>query len=82
MCGENDDMYEKLVEIINHCVGNDIMSADKSDVPFSDLGIDSFIWVNIVVMVERELGVVIPDSKLLYSELDSLEKLANLIQIL
>ncbi len=51
------------------------ITPDMYDVPLKDLGIDSFTSLNIIVTIEQELGVRVPDE-----ELDKIKTIRNLIE--
>ncbi len=51
------------------------ITPDVYDVPLKDLGIDSFTSLNIIVTIEQELGVRVPDE-----ELDKIKTINDLVQ--
>ncbi len=55
-------MLEKVLEIINDFVDVDLETADENTRLRSDLGLNSFDFVNVAVELEREYGIKIPDA--------------------
>ncbi len=55
-------MLEKVLEIINDFVDVDPETTDENTRLRSDLGLNSFDFVNVAIELEREYGVKIPDA--------------------
>ena len=53
---------------------------DKIDVNLQDLGMDSITFIQIIVCLEEEFGCEIPDSKLIVSEMDTIQKIVCVLQ--
>ncbi len=68
------EIKEKLVEIIAKYLDVDAESV-KTDVQFTDLGLDSLDVAELVMQIEDEMGVSVE----LSAELDTVEKLAEYI---
>lgn len=68
------EIKEKLVEIIAKYLDVEEETI-KTDVQFTDLGLDSLDVAELVMTIEDELGVTIE----LSTELDTIEKLAEYI---
>lgn len=70
---------EKIVEIINQNIkGVDITEA-KYDEDFSELGMDSFNFIRIIVALEDVFECEIPDSYILISEMNTVNKIHKLL---
>ena len=68
------DIKEKLVEIIAKYLDVE-ESTIKTDVHFTDLGLDSLDVAELIMQVEDELGISVELSE----EIDTLDKLADYI---
>lgn len=68
------DIKEKLVEIIAKYLDVD-ESTIRTDVHFTDLGLDSLDVAELIMQVEDELGISVELSE----EIDTLDKLADYI---
>ena len=64
---------EKVIEIINATIEKEEISYKNIDKKLSDMEIDSIAFIQIIVALEEEFECVIPDSKLLMSELDTVQ---------
>lgn len=70
---------EKIVEIINQNIkGVDITEA-KYDEDFSELGMDSFNFIRIIVALEDVFECEIPDSYILISEMNTVNKIHKVL---
>ena len=70
---------EKIVEIINQNIkGVDITEA-KYDEDFSELGMDSFNFIQIIVALEDVFECEIPDSYILISEMNTVNKIHKVL---
>ncbi len=68
------EIKEKLVEIIAKYLDVDADTV-KTDVPFTELGLDSLDVAELVMQIEDEMGVSVE----LSAELDTVDKLADYI---
>ena len=71
---------EKVIEIINATIEKEEISYKNIDKKLSDMGIDSIAFIQIIVALEEELECEIPDSKLLMSELDTVQKISDVLE--
>ena len=71
---------EKVIEIINATIEKGEISYKNIDKKLSDMGIDSIAFIQIIVALEEELECEIPDSKLLMSELDTVQKISDVLE--
>ena len=66
------------------CVINSLdnieVSTEQLDESLPDLGLDSISFIQIVVGLEQTFDCEIPDSKLLISEMDTVQKMFNVLQ--
>ena len=72
----------KVIEILNASIENAELSSDKETANLTEQGMDSIAFVQIIVAIEEEFECEIPDSKLLITEMDTVEKIMNVLQTL
>ena len=74
-----DISKERLIELIrNNIVDAKFQELDeKQDI--TELGMDSIGFIQLIVEIEDEIGKEIPDSYLLLEEMDTLQKIYNVI---
>ena len=72
-----------IIEGIKKYIEKNILSADVKIDAATDLkqaGIDSFSTVEIILFIERQYGVMIPDEKLIPANFKTLQALAATVQ--
>ena len=69
-------------DIVNKNSENGILSTDQFDDNLSELGIDSLSFVRIIIGLEEYFDCEIPDSKLLISEMNTIQKMFDVLQSL
>mgnify|MGYP000658121116 CR=1 FL=1 len=74
-----DISKERLIELIrNNIVDAKFQELDeKQDI--TELGMDSIGFIQLIVEIEDEIGKEIPDSYLLLEEMNTLQKIYNVI---
>lgn len=68
-----------ILNVINNSEKLDI-SEEQLDEKLPDLGMDSITFIQIIVGLEEVFDCEIPDSKLLISEMDTVQKMFNVLQ--
>lgn len=71
---------EKILEIINSTIENSEITAVQSDEDLQQFGMDSLTFVRIVVLMEEEFDLEIPDSYLIVSEMNTVAKILNVLK--
>lgn len=72
-----------IIEEIKHYIERNILSSDvtiDADTNLQQAGIDSFSTVEIILFIERQYGVMIPDDKLVPENFKTLQALAATVQ--
>lgn len=69
----------KIIEVINKTENVEILS-EHTDDNLTELGMDSITFIQIVVGLEETFDCEIPDDKLLISEMDSVQKIYNVLE--
>ncbi len=71
---------EKVIEILNVNIENAEITEEKLDEDLCELGMDSLTFVKIIVDLEEEFECEVPDSKLLISEMDTINKIVQILK--
>lgn len=58
------------------------ITADQLEEKLPDLGMDSITFIQIIVALEEKFECEIPDEKLLISEMDTVQKMIDVLQSL
>lgn len=72
----------KVIDILNVNIKNAEITSDKLDQSLIELGMESLTFIQIIVAIEEEFECEIPDSKLLITEMNTAEKIMNVLQAL
>lgn len=70
----------KVIEILNENIENAEVPEDKLDEDLSELGMDSITFIKIIVALEKEFECEIPDSKLLIGEMNTANKIVQVLK--
>lgn len=76
----NDITLEKIVEIITSVIEDIELTIEDKDEDLMQLGLDSIGFIQIVVALEEQFACEIPDEKLLFSEMNTVHKIFNVLQ--
>ena len=74
-----EDVIDKVLQIINCNMENTELSAKQIEEDLSILGMDSIAFIHIVVALEEEFDIEIPDEYLLLTEMNTISKIAEVI---
>lgn len=74
-----EDVIDKVLQIINCNMENTKLSAKQIEEDLSILGMDSIAFIHIVVALEEEFDIEIPDEYLLLTEMNTISKIAEVI---
>lgn len=70
---------EKIVEIININMENAEILIEQAEEDLSNLGMDSIAFIRIIVSLEEEFECEVPDSKLLLTEMNTVNKIYEVL---
>lgn len=70
----------KVFEILNASIDKAPINMDVMDKDLSELGVDSLLFIKIIVAIEEEFKCEIPDEKLLVSEMNTVNKIIRILQ--
>lgn len=72
----------KLLSIVNSNLRDTTITLEKITHNLSEFGMDSITFIQVIVAIEEEFECEIPDEKLLITEMDTVEKIINVLQTL
>lgn len=70
---------EKIIEIINDKLKKPLISIEQKNADLLELGLDSIIFISVIVALEEEFGMEFPDEKLTLTEMNTVTKIAEVI---
>ena len=70
----------KVIDVINSNIEEISLTPEQLDVNLTELGMDSYAFIRIIVALEEAFDCEIPDSKLIISEMDTVEKIIAVLQ--
>ena len=70
---------EKIIEILNTNIENANITAEQADKDLREFGMDSILFIHTVVSLEEEFDCEIPDEKLLLLELNTVNKMYEVL---
>ena len=73
---------ETVLPIINASIKDVELTVENLNDNLTEFGVDSIAFIQIVVALEEILGCEIPDSKLILSEMDTINKLMEVLKSL
>ena len=71
---------EKILEIVNSVQDMEV-TVDQCDDNLLELGLDSIKFIQIIVSLEEAFECEIPDGKLLLTEMNSVNKMLEVLQL-
>lgn len=71
---------EKILEIVNSVQDMEVI-VDQCDDDLLELGLDSIKFIQIIVSLEETFECEIPDEKLLLTEMNSVDKMLEVLQL-
>lgn len=73
--------YEKVIQIINANIETTVIQADQIDDDLSQHGMDSIIFIRIIVALEEEFDIEIADEYLLMTEMNTVSKMLSVVSV-
>lgn len=74
-----DVTVDKVLHILNENIETAEITLKNLEDDLSSIGMDSIGFVNIIVSLEEEFDCEIPDSKLLISEMNTAQKIIDIL---
>lgn len=70
---------DKILEIVNANMKNSPILSNQLEEDLSLLGMDSIIFISVVIALEEEFDIEIPDEKLSLNEMNTIAKIMDVI---
>lgn len=70
---------EEVLDVIN-VLDDNIITCEQLDDNLPDLGMDSIKFIQIIVGLEEAFDCEFPDSKLIITEMDTVQKIMDILQ--
>jgi len=74
-----DNIVEKIINILNNLNLKDIHIENIETDFIKENNIDSITFIEIIIYIEEEFDILIPDEYLLSEKLNTIYKIANLV---
>lgn len=74
-----NEIQEKILKIVNESIEDTEINLDQLETDLSELGMDSLTFIRIVVTLEEEFDIEVPDEFLLISEMNTIQKIIKII---
>lgn len=74
-----EDILDKVLQILNTNLENTEITFEQTEDDLSTLGMDSITFIRVVVALEEEFDIEIPDEKLLLTEMNTISKMTEVI---
>lgn len=71
---------ESIIEILNSLDEKIVITDEQADEDLTALGVDSILFIKLIVAMEEKFDCEIPDSKLILSEMNSVTKIYEALQ--
>lgn len=69
-----------IVDIVNSCDLQEILTLDDLDRDLTTCGLVSLNFIKMIVELEKEFTIEFPDDKLIMSEMNSINKIVEVIR--
>ena len=69
----------KIIDIVGSCIGGIDINEKDIDRDLLEIGIDSIVFQKIIISIEEEFNYKITSSKLVISELNTIEKISHVV---
>ena len=73
------DILDKVLKILNANIEKTEITSEQMEDDLTALGMDSITFIRIIVAVEEEFDIEIPDEKILIIEMNTVSKIVNII---
>lgn len=76
-------MYSEIIcEIINEKISTCEISLNQTEDDLCLLGMDSIAFIHIIVALEERMDIEIPDEYLIVNEMNTIQKILNVVSLL
>lgn len=74
-----EHILDKVLKILNANIENTEIKCEQSQDDLSAIGLDSITFIRVIVALEEEFDIEIPDEKLLLTEMNTISKMTDVI---
>ena len=74
-----DDILDKVLKILNVNIENAKLTPEQMEDDVSTIGMDSITFIRIIVALEEEFDIEIPDEYLLLTAMNTISKMTDVI---
>lgn len=74
-----NELCKKIIDIVNANLEGPGLTPESSEQDLTSFGLDSIIFINIIVALEEAFNIEIPDEKLLITEMNTISKMEDVI---
>ena len=74
-----EDILDKVLKVLNANLENTEITFEQTEDDLSALGMDSIVFIRLVVALEEAFDIEIPDEYLLITEMNTLSKMTDVI---
>ena len=74
-----EDILDKVLKVLNANLENTEITFEQTEDDLSALGMDSIVFIRVVVALEEAFDIEIPDEYLLLTEMNNLSKMTDVI---
>ena len=74
-----EDILDKVLKVLNANIENTEITFEQKEDDLSALGMDSIVFIRVVVALEEAFDIEIPDEYLLLTEMKTISKMTDVI---
>ena len=74
-----EDILDKVLKVLNANLENTEITFEQTEDDLSALGMDSIAFIRVIIALEEEFDIEIPDEYLLITEMNTLSKMTDVI---
>lgn len=71
---------ENVLVVLNEVLGDTDVTIEQVNNDLTEMGMDSVCFIQIIVLLEETFDCEIPDSKLLITEMNTVQKMVDVLQ--
>lgn len=75
-------MNNKIIKMYNEIVGSDVICGECLDYNLEDYGLDSLMFIHLILALESEFSIQVPDELLIIGEFNTINKISKHIHSL
>lgn len=72
-------MIDEVIEIVNDALKTNVITRKNIETNLMEFGLDSLSMIKVIINIEKKFNCEIPDSEIIYSKLDTISKIYNVL---